>query len=113
MKTIAIKLFQDEAGFIVSAELMLISTIAVLPMVVGLSEVAQAVNQELKDVASAFGSINQSYRYAGAEGHQGEWSGSQFDDATDFCDGQHDINATNPQPEGRGNNYTTTNNNNW
>ncbi len=104
MKTIAIQLFHDEAGFIVSAELILISTIAVLSMVVGLSEVAHAVNQELEDVAAAFGSINQSYRYSGAKGHQGKWSGSRFGDNADFCDSQYDIVATNPQSEGQANN---------
>ena len=34
------KLANDEAGFIVSAELVLVATIAVLAMVVGLSELA-------------------------------------------------------------------------
>ena len=33
-------LINDESGFIVSAELVLVSTIAVLGMIVGLSEVA-------------------------------------------------------------------------
>ncbi len=36
MKTLALKLWQDEAGFLVSAEMVLISTIVVLGMVVGL-----------------------------------------------------------------------------
>ena len=63
LTTLAVTLWNDEAGFIVSAELVLIATIAVLAMVVGLSEVANALNQELEDVASAFGSVNQSFRY--------------------------------------------------
>jgi hypothetical protein len=37
------KLASDEAGFIVSAELILVATIAVLALIVGLSEVAMAV----------------------------------------------------------------------
>ena len=44
------KLFRDESGVIISAELALVLTIAVLAMVVGLSEVAVAVNTELNDV---------------------------------------------------------------
>ena len=71
MKTFAIALLNDEAGFIVSAELVLISSVCVLAMVVGLSEVANGINQELEDIGSAFGSINQSYRYAGLSGHGG------------------------------------------
>ena len=58
MKTFAIALLNDEAGFIVSAELVLIASVCVLAMVVGLSEVANGINQELEDIGSAFGSIN-------------------------------------------------------
>ena len=99
VNTLITKLYNDEAGFIVSAELILVSTIAVLAMVVGLSEVAHAVNSELEDVASAFGSVNQSYRYSGLEGHYGARSGSLYDDETDFCDGDCGINATDPEAE--------------
>ncbi len=99
LNTIITKLYNDEAGFIVSAELILVSTIAVLAMVVGLSEVAHAVNQELEDVASAFGCVNQSYRYSGAAGHYGQQSGSRYTDGADFCDSDGNINATDPEAE--------------
>jgi len=49
-------------------------------MVVGLSEVSHAINNELFDVASAFDSINQSYRYDGMFDNQGGTYGSQNDD---------------------------------
>ena len=87
-------LIADEAGFIVSAELVLISTIAVLGMVVGLSEVALNVNNELEDVGSAFGSLNQSYTIKGVSGCQGNAQGSQFQDSQDFCDTPNDIQCT-------------------
>lgn len=102
MRTIITALAQDEAGFIVSAELVLISSIAVLAMVVGLSEVAHAVNQELEDVASAFGSINQSYEYSGQRGHIGEVSGSQNTDYVDFCDDWCNIQLVGAEAEGYG-----------
>lgn len=70
-ENIALKLLNEESGFVVSAELILISTIAVLSMVVGLSEVAYGVVQELEDTGSAFGSINQTFRYTGLMGHAG------------------------------------------
>ena len=84
-------LWQDEAGFVVSAELVLISTIVVLSLVVGLSEVANGVNEELEDVGSAVGSLNQTMRYSGFCGHKGFIAGSSFNDTPDFCDGQNDI----------------------
>ena len=53
------QLWNDEAGFVISAELVLVLTIAVLAMIVGLSEVAVAVNTELNDISNAIGSLNQ------------------------------------------------------
>ena len=105
MKTLAIALLNDEAGFVVSAELVLISSVCVLAMVVGLSEVANGINQELEDIGSAFGSINQSYRYAGLSGHGGSSGGGGFQDGSDFCDGANDIVGTDPTGEGRGNDH--------
>lgn len=89
----------DENGFIVSAELVLVSTIAVLGMVVGLAEVSNNVNQELEDVGSAFGAINQSYSYCGNAGHKGRSGGSRFDDSSDYCDTQWDIVASSGRGE--------------
>ncbi len=83
-------LIHDEAGFIVSAELVLIATIAVMGLLVGLTEVAFNINQELEDVGSAFGSINQTYRYQGTTGKKGFYFGSaygdSYDDGDDDCD---------------------------
>lgn len=58
-------LWNDEAGFIVSAELVLVATVAVLGLVVGLSEMAVSVNTELNDLSNAIGALNQSYSYCG------------------------------------------------
>lgn len=91
MTRLAKALHNDEAGFIVSAELVLVSTIVVIGMVVGLSEVSININNELEDVGSAFGSVNQSFCYAGACGHKGHFKGSEFCDKNDDCDGQFDI----------------------
>ena len=93
MNRIASALLRDEAGFIVSAELVLISTITVIGLVVGLSEVSININNELEDVGSAFGALNQSYAYAGACGHKGSSTGTCFTDQADHCDGQNDINC--------------------
>ena len=84
-------LFNDENGFVVSAELILVATIVVLGLIVGLAEVREAVNQELEDVASAIGSINQSYSYSGLKTPKACLSGSRFSDNKDFCDSEFDI----------------------
>jgi len=80
------KLWNDEAGFIVSAELVLIATILVLGMIVGLVSVRDQVVQELGDVAIAFGLLNQSYSFSGITGHTSSTAGTFFDDTTDYCD---------------------------
>lgn len=83
--------WNDEAGVIISAELILVLTIAVLAVVVGLTEVAVAVNTELNDISNAFGSINQSFCYTGFQSfcngkHKSSFAGSSFNDSVDDCD---------------------------
>ncbi len=86
------KLWNDECGLIISAELVLVLTICVLGVIVGLSQVVLAVNEELLDVAHAIGSLNQSFRVPGFTGcvkGPGPISytiGSQNIDTTDDCD---------------------------
>ena len=92
-------LIHDEAGFIVSAELVLVATIGVLAMIVGLSEVALNVNNELEDIASAFGSINQTFVQKGVLGHQGYVGGTEFKDTVDHCDNVCDIQPLAPNGE--------------
>ncbi|HWL08923.1 MAG TPA: branched-chain amino acid aminotransferase [Planctomicrobium sp.] len=84
-------LINDEAGFIVSAELVLVSTVGVLAMIVGLGEVALNVNNELEDVGSAFASLKQGYKVHCSGGHKAETDGSRFYDEAEFCDGQDDV----------------------
>ena len=62
------QLWKDEHGFILSAELVLISTILVLGMIVGLTSLQSSVVGELTDVSGAIRSLNQSYFYKGYSG---------------------------------------------
>ncbi len=83
--------WNNESGVIISAELVLVLTIAVLAMVTGLSEVAVALNTELNDISNAFGSINQSFSYTGFEACsngklKSSFAGSSFSDSVDDCD---------------------------
>ncbi|MCA8992034.1 MAG: hypothetical protein KDA88_08645 [Planctomycetaceae bacterium] len=100
------QLLNDEAGFVVSAELVLVATILVIGLIVGLSEVQHAVNSELNDVGEAIGQLNQSYSYSGFTKRDG-WRehaftrGSAFADLQDDCDNnQCDIACDAPQREG-------------
>lgn len=101
MKTFVNQFWCDEAGFVISAELILVATIGVLSLVVGLAEVSHGVNQELEDVGAAFGSVQQSFVYRGLTTvDKGSTVGSFFDDERDHCDSQYDIVGTAAVGEG-------------
>jgi hypothetical protein len=80
------QLWQDDLGFVVSSELVLVGTILVIGMIVGLATVRDQVVQELGDVGLAIGQINQSYSWSGITGHTSSVAGSAFVDTLDFCD---------------------------
>lgn len=103
--------WDDDTGFVISAELVLVASILVIGIIVGLSEIQHAVVSEMNDVADAVGSLNQSYWYSGFSKVDGNWSccgqvhaftrGSYFVDTVDACDNnQCDISCDVAMPEG-------------
>ncbi len=89
MRCLAIfsRLASDERGFVVSSELIMISTIAVLGLLVGLSAARDAVISELSDVAGSLQDLNQSYSIDGVVYHNSNVAGFNFlDDLDDICD---------------------------
>jgi len=99
-------LWNDEAGVILSAELVLVGTILVLGMIVGLVELQCAVVAEISDLSCAFGSLNQSYQTSGflslkKDGTpKGLFYGSAYRDTMDECDCNGLQLVCNPVPEG-------------
>src|SRR5437762_9102145 len=81
-----LRLWKEETGAIVSAEIMLVATILVLGVIVGLKSVRDSVVTELADVAQAVANVNQSYCFSGVSGHAANSSGGDFQDKRDFCD---------------------------
>ncbi len=88
------KLWNDEVGAILSAEIVLVGTILVLGMLVGLVELQCSIVDELNDLGEAFGAFNQSYEVAGIQSikrgtnhAKGRIYGSTFVDRQDSCDG--------------------------
>ena len=86
------KLFNDEAGFVITAELVLVLTIAVLGMVVGLTAVRDAITQEMNDLSNAFGAVDQSYNVVGVRKPKldgkphASIAGFGYNDVGDDCD---------------------------
>jgi Flp pilus assembly pilin Flp len=84
------RIWQEEHGFIISVELTLIATIAVIGLLAGMSSVRDAVVSELSDVAGAVQDLNQSYMLFGITGHSASTAGMDYLDQTDFCDSDDD-----------------------
>ena len=95
------RIWHDEAGFIATTDLLLLTTIVVLGMIVGLVMFRNQVVQEFVDMAMAIGHLNHDYTYDGTNDSQGGpdgrpdgepdvpdecfVAGSYYIDETDFC----------------------------
>lgn len=82
---------QGQAGFVVTAELLLITVILVLGLVTGMTKLRDQSNAELSDTAAAIGAINQSYTVMGTVWGDGTdpiatKTGFAFGDAPDLAD---------------------------
>ena len=63
MKKMLLKLWNDDAG-IVALEYLLLATIVGLGLVVGLSALSEALNQELTELGNAILALDQGYTFA-------------------------------------------------
>ena len=81
------KLWNDEMGVIISAELVLVMTILVIGVITGLASVRDAVVTELADVGAAIGNMDQSFTIGGVVAHSAATTNSVFLDTIDFCVG--------------------------
>jgi len=61
------RLWKDESGAIISAELVLVMTILLFAVAVGLSHLAGTIVGELTDIGNAIGAADQTYFVAGYE----------------------------------------------
>lgn len=92
MKSAFRKFWNDEAGFVISVELILVATILVIGLVTGWAMLRDAVLAELADTAAAIGTANQSFAYSGVTYGTGTGSGAastaggNFTDAADAWD---------------------------
>ena len=88
------RLWNDEAGAVVSIELVLVGSVLLLGLIVGLAALRDSVNNELADLGSAVDELNQTYEFDSVVGHSAAVSGSEHVDDTDFCDLEDDASAT-------------------
>ncbi|MFM7057689.1 MAG: hypothetical protein ACKO2P_12290 [Planctomycetota bacterium] len=85
------RFLQQDAGFVLSSEALLMGTTAILGLLVGLVSVRDSLVEEFEDFSEAIGFLNQSYSYTGVSGNGNDAStqGGLFEDSleeTDFQD---------------------------
>lgn len=82
------RFWNDEAGVIISSELILVLTILVIGLIAGMVTLRDAVTLELGDTAAAIGFLEQDYTFLGTTNGAvtATTNGSQFNDDTDLGD---------------------------
>jgi hypothetical protein len=82
-----LRLWNEEIGAILSAEVMLVASILVVGVIAGLASLRDSIVTELADVAQALANVNQSFSFSGVKGHHASGGGGgSFHDDIDFCD---------------------------
>ena len=90
MKNLIKQLWNDEAGIVLSAELVFVASIAGIGMIVGLSAARDGVTSELADVGDAVTEYNQGYSVASITGHGASIAATHYLDGLDYCDDEAD-----------------------
>ena len=76
------QLWNDETGAVLSAELIMVTSILVAGLASGLSQIRNSMLSEMSNVSNMISSVNQSYTYAGAHGSASSTAGSYYIDQT-------------------------------
>jgi hypothetical protein len=74
------KLWNDEIGAVLSAELMLVSTVMIVGLTAGLVTLRDALARETADMAAAVAQLDQSYVLPGITAHDASTAGTTFND---------------------------------
>ncbi|HEX7705496.1 MAG TPA: hypothetical protein VF701_03460 [Thermoanaerobaculia bacterium] len=89
---------KNQAGFIVTIELLLIAAILVIGLVVGMTNMRDATLAELSDLSESIGALNQSYTVDGVSNAAltAATAGSEFIDGLDTVNGGNAIDHGGP-----------------
>ncbi len=80
------RLWNDECGALLSAEIVLAGTILVIGVITGLTSARDAVVTELADLGGAVAWLDQSYTLGGIKAHHSTSFGTDYFDCHDQCD---------------------------
>jgi len=69
-------LWADDRGAIISGEFLFVSTILIIGIIIGLTNVRSALNAELTELGNAFLALSQGYTISGQSGSNASVDGS-------------------------------------
>ena len=78
MLTVLQTFWLDQAGVLVSAELVIVVTLCILALLVGLGEITSAIAAELSSISCGVETLNQSYQFSSSGGAFSFVAGSQY-----------------------------------
>ena len=91
--------FDEENGFIISTEALLLGTIVVIGLLVGIDSIKDSLVLELADFSAAIGLLDQSFTYTGVANGASSTFGSEFEDTDDAGDFPATINLIGTESE--------------
>ncbi len=99
MRSILQKLWRSTGGFVVSTELVLVTSILTIGVLAGLTSIRDQIVAEMTDVSVMIRGLNQSYSIGGQVGRNSSTNGSSFIDQPGggFCDWMNGQNQAAPQ----------------
>jgi hypothetical protein len=80
MNSLMVRLWNDDAGYLLSAESVFLFTIVVLGLLTGWVAIRNSVVSELTEVANAISAVDQTYAYSGLSNCNSKTNGSAGND---------------------------------
>lgn len=77
MKSLFVKLWNDDDGALIAMEFLFVATILIIGIVVGLVNLRGAINAELSELSNAILALSQGYTISGVSGCCASTDGSQ------------------------------------
>jgi Flp pilus assembly pilin Flp len=77
MRQLMDKLWNDDQGALIAMEYLFVATILVIGIIVGLTNLRDAINAELSELANALLALSQGFAFSGSSGAVAAVDGSQ------------------------------------
>ncbi len=87
MSRVLSRLWNDDAGAVIALEFLFVATVLILGLIVGLTALRNAINNELVESGNAILALSQGFSVSGSSTSGGSLDGSAVIDTPGFLDG--------------------------